>query len=188
MSEQDAIDCSDAKQNFMIGDKHDEMEGLQFHCYIDIAIHRASNAFTGALNDGRHMKRKKNIRRRMSDQRFRIWIRLILLAKTLDEAPSVSPNFAQMSYLTHSNLDLHMYAVGVSVPSLCSERRHLRGYCTTATGTFVFRDVDVDIDNRPLSMAGKTTARHHDHGNTVSYTQGVLSECATYLANRNIAI
>lgn len=81
-----------------------------------------------------------------------------------------------------------MYAVGVSVPSLCSERRHLRGYCTTATGTFVFRDVDVDIDNRPLSMAGKTTARHHDHGNTVSYTQGVLSECATYLANRNIAI
>lgn len=64
----------------------------------------------------------------------------------------------------------------------------LRGYCTTATGTFVFRDVDVDIDNRPLSMAGKTTARHHDHGNTVSCTQGVLSECATYLANRNIAI
>lgn len=108
----------------MIGDKHDEMEGLQFHCYIDIAIHRASNAFPGALNDDRHMKRrKKYIRRRTSDQRFRIWIRLILLAKTLEEAPSVSPNFAQMSYLTHSNLDF-MYAVGVSVPSLCSERRH----------------------------------------------------------------
>lgn len=67
----------------MIGDKHDEMEGLQFHCYIDIAIHRASNAFPGALSDGRHMKRKKNyIRRRTSDQRFRIWIRLILLVKT----------------------------------------------------------------------------------------------------------
>lgn len=61
MSEQDAIDCSDAKQNFMIGDKHDEMEGLQFHCYIDIAIHRASNAFPGALSDGRHMKRKEKI-------------------------------------------------------------------------------------------------------------------------------
>lgn len=66
----------------MIGDKHDEMEGLQFHCYIDIAIHRASNAFPGALSDGRHMKRnEKYIRRRTSDQRFRIWIRLILLAK-----------------------------------------------------------------------------------------------------------
>lgn len=101
------------------------MEGLQFHCYIDIAIHRASNAFPGALNNGRHMKRKKNTfaEGRVTSVSGSGLGSFFLLLKTLHEAPSVSPTFAQMSYLTHSNLDF-MYAVGVSVPSLCSERRH----------------------------------------------------------------
>lgn len=106
------------------------------------------------------------------------------LLKTVDEAPSVF-----RTNVVSNAFKLRFYVCSRrECPQSVFGKTSLRGYCTTATGTFVFRDVDVDIDNRPLSMAGKTTARHHDHGNTVSYTQGVLSECATYLANRNIAI